>query len=118
MYDRRFLLASVMTESIEQKYCIKFCQKLGNNQTETIQKIQQAFGDEALSQTQIKEWFIRFKSGGMPVESEARSGRPSTSRNEEVVKVRQIVMEDRDVPILKYRYRPIFMVSASSIGIG
>ena len=44
-----------MTESIEQRYCIKFCQKLDNNQTETIQKILQAFGDEALSQTQIKE---------------------------------------------------------------
>ena len=42
-----FLLASVMTESIKQKYCIKFSQKLGNNQTEKIQKIQQAFGDEA-----------------------------------------------------------------------
>ena len=70
-----------MTESIEQKYCIKFCQKLGNNQTETIQKIQEAFGDEALSQTQIKEWFNRFKNHRMSVESEARSGRPSTSPN-------------------------------------
>ena len=47
-----------MTESIKQKYCIKFCQKLGNNQTKTIQKIQQAFGDETSSQTQIKECLI------------------------------------------------------------
>ena len=47
-----FLLTSVITESIEQKYCIKFCQKLGNNQTKIIQKIQQAFGNEALIQTQ------------------------------------------------------------------
>ena len=46
-----FLLANLMTESIEQRYCIKFCQKLGNNQIKTIQKIQQAFGDENLSQT-------------------------------------------------------------------
>ena len=91
-----FLLGSVMTESFKQRYCIKFCQKLCNNQTETIQKIQQAFEDEALSQTQIKEWFNRFKNGRMSVESEARSGRPSTSRNEEVIeKVCQIVMEDR-----------------------
>ena len=52
-----FLLASVITESIEQRYCIKFCQKLGNNQPKPIQKIQQAFGDEALSHTRIKEWF-------------------------------------------------------------
>ena len=47
------LLASVMTRSIEQRYCIKFCQKLGSNETETIQKIHQAFGNEGLSQTQI-----------------------------------------------------------------
>ena len=74
-----FLLASVMTESVKQKYCIKFCQKLGNNKTETISKIQQAFGDEALSQTQIKEWFNRFKNSQMSVEIGACSGRPSTS---------------------------------------
>ena len=72
-----------MTESIKQSYCIKFYQKLGNNQTETIQKIQQAFGDEALSQTQIKKWFNRFKNGRMSVESEACSGRPSTSQNKQ-----------------------------------
>ena len=29
--------------------CIKFCQKLGDTQVETIRKIQQAFGNEALS---------------------------------------------------------------------
>ena len=52
-----FLLASVMIESIKQRYFIKFCQKLVNNQTETIEKIQQAFGDKALSKTYIKEWF-------------------------------------------------------------
>ena len=77
-----FLLPSVKTESIEQRYCTKFCQKLANNQTETIQKIQQAFGDEALSQTQIKEWVNRFKYGQMSVKSEARL----STRNEEVIK--------------------------------
>jgi hypothetical protein len=33
-----------MTELVEQRYCIKFCQKLGDTQSETIRKIQQAFG--------------------------------------------------------------------------
>ena len=74
-----FLLTNIMTENIEQRYWIKFCQKLGNNQTEIIQKIQQAFKDEALSQTQIKEWFNYFKNGRLSVESEAHSERPSTS---------------------------------------
>ena len=74
-----------MTQSIEQRYCIKFCQKLDNNQTETIQKIQLAVENEALSHTQMKEWFNCFKNGRMSVQSEARSGRLSTSRNEEVI---------------------------------
>ena len=50
-----------MTERIEQRYCIKFCQKLGDTQVETIRKIQQAFGNEALSPTQIKQWFKLLK---------------------------------------------------------
>ena len=97
-----FFFVSIITESIKQRYCIKFCQKLYNNQTETIQKIQLAVGNEALRQTQIKEWFNCFKNGRMSVQSEARSGRPSTSRNEEVIeKFRQSVMEDRRLTLRK-----------------
>ena len=57
-----------MTERIKQRYCIKFCQKLGDTQVETIRKIQQAFENEALSPTQIKQWFKRFKDGRASVE--------------------------------------------------
>jgi hypothetical protein len=38
-------------EQLEQRYCIKFCQKLGDTQVETIQKIQQAFRDDTMSIT-------------------------------------------------------------------
>jgi hypothetical protein len=37
-----------MTECLEQRYCIKFCQTVGDTQAETIRKIQQAFGDDAM----------------------------------------------------------------------
>ncbi|PNF42333.1 hypothetical protein B7P43_G04927 [Cryptotermes secundus] len=37
-----------MTERLEQRYCNMFCQKLGDTQAETIRKIQQAFGDDAI----------------------------------------------------------------------
>jgi hypothetical protein len=30
---------------VEQRYCIKFCQKLRDSKAETIQKIQQAFSE-------------------------------------------------------------------------
>ncbi|XP_068215884.1 protein GVQW3-like [Palaemon carinicauda] len=52
-----------MSERIEQRYCIKFCYKLGDTQVQTIQKIQQAFGDETMGITLIKEWYNRFKQG-------------------------------------------------------
>ena len=89
-----------MTERIEQRYCIKFCQKLGDTQVETIRKIQQAFGNEALNPTQIKQCFKRFKDGRASVESDPRSGRPSTSRKEEVMdQVREKVLEDRRLSV-------------------
>ena len=97
-----FLFASIMTQSMKQKYCIEFSQKLGNNQIETIQNMLQAFGDEALSQTQIKKWFNHFQNSQMSAKSEARSGRPFTSQNEEVIeKIHQIVMKDHCLTLRK-----------------
>ncbi|XP_022239456.1 histone-lysine N-methyltransferase SETMAR-like [Limulus polyphemus] len=50
--------------------------------------------------TQIKEWYKRFKDGRTTVESEPRSGRPSTCRNDQVIaKVNAMVMRDRRVTI-------------------
>jgi hypothetical protein len=45
-----------MIERLEERYFIKFCQKLGDSQVETIQKIQWVFGDDGMGITQIKEW--------------------------------------------------------------
>jgi hypothetical protein len=42
-------------EQLEQRRCIKFCQKLDDSPVETIRKIQKAFGDDAIGVTQIKE---------------------------------------------------------------
>jgi hypothetical protein len=65
-----------MTECVEQRYCSKFCQKLGDSKVETIVKIQQAFGNDAMGATQIKEWFNRFKDERTLADSYQRSGRP------------------------------------------
>ena len=48
---RRIVNYCKMTERLEQRYCIKFCQKLGDTQLETFRKIQQGFGDDAMSIT-------------------------------------------------------------------
>jgi hypothetical protein len=89
-----------MTERVEQRYCIKFCQKLGDSKAETIQIIQQAFGDEEMGATQIKEWFNRFKDGRTLADSDQRFGRPSTSRNANVIEnVRSLILEDRRLTV-------------------
>jgi len=72
-------------ESTEQNICIKFCFKIGKTATETCQLLQQAFGEDAMGRTQVFDWFRPFKEGGTCVESDLRSGRQSTSRNEEVI---------------------------------
>ncbi|KAJ4433029.1 hypothetical protein ANN_15286 [Periplaneta americana] len=89
-----------MTERIEQRYCIKFYQKLGDSQSQTIRKIQQVFGEDAMGVTQIKEWFNRFKDGRTSAESEQRCGRPQTARSAAVVeRVRNLVMADRRLTV-------------------
>ena len=74
-----------MTEQVGQQISIKFCVKLEHSFVETIQMIQKAFGDNAMSAVQIKVWHKRFKDGWEFVESDARSGRPATSRTPENV---------------------------------
>ena len=97
---RRIVSYCKMMEGLEQWYCIKFCQKLGDTQVKTIRKIQQAFRDDAMSITRIKEWYNRFKDGSTSVDSEPRHGRPSTSRNDSVInQVRTLVMQDRLITV-------------------
>jgi transposase len=50
--------------------------------------------------TQIKEWFNRFKDGRTLADSDQRSGRPSTSRNANVIEnVRSLILEDRRLTV-------------------
>jgi len=65
---------------------------IGKTATETYQLLQQAYGEDAMGRTQVFDWFRRFNDGRTSVESDPCSGRPSTSRNEEMMaKVKTIV---------------------------
>ena len=58
--------------------------------------IQKAFGDNAMSAEQIKVWYKCFKDGQESVESDARSGRPATSRTPKNVEhVRAAINKDQ-----------------------
>ncbi|GFU44955.1 mariner Mos1 transposase [Trichonephila clavipes] len=74
-----------MCENTDQRTCIKFYFKLGKTGTEAYEMMKTAFGDEAMSRALVFEWFRRFKEGCQSVNSDPRSGRPSTSRNEDKI---------------------------------
>ena len=65
---------------------------------ETIRKIRRGFGDDATGITHIKEWYNRFKDGRTSVESNAPSGRSSTSRSDELID-QVLVMQDCRVTV-------------------
>ncbi|GFW51550.1 protein GVQW3 [Trichonephila clavipes] len=89
-----------MCENTNQRICVKFCFKLGKTGTETYEMIKTAFGDEAMSRARVFEWFRPFKEGRQSVNSDPRSGHPSTSRNEDkTAQVKAVVRFDRRLTV-------------------
>lgn len=85
-----------MDRSIEQRYAIKFCFRLGKTASETFAMITEAYKEDSLSRAQVFRWFNEFKNGRESVEDMERSGRPSTSRvDETVAKVKELLDSDR-----------------------
>ena len=63
---------------------------------ESLEMLQEAFKEQALSRARMFDWFSRFKKGDLSIEDQPRSGRPSSSRNDEnIVKIREKLNEDR-----------------------
>ena len=59
--------------------------QIGKTFTEIFQMLQQAYGEDCLSRTQCHEWYQRFKSGRTSIEEDPKSGRPSTSMDDDHV---------------------------------
>jgi len=98
-----------MKDLEEQRVCVKFCFKLGKTFTETFQMLQQASGEDCLSRTQCHEWYQRFKSGRTSVEDDPKSGRSSTSMDDDhVEKVLAVIRQNR---------RPTVREVAEGVGI-
>ena len=76
-------------------FASSFVLKSEKTATETYQLLQQAYGEDVMGRTQACDWFRRFKEGRTSDESNPRSGRPSTSRNEMIAKVRTVVCNNR-----------------------
>ncbi|UYV66178.1 hypothetical protein LAZ67_4000612 [Cordylochernes scorpioides] len=74
-----------MDRSIETRYAIKFCFRLGKTASETFAMITEVYEEDALSRAQVFRGFNEFKNERESVVDMERSGRPSTSRVDETV---------------------------------
>ena len=62
-------------DTLEERYAIKFCFKLGKNATETYGTLQTAFGASCMNRKSVFEWHKRFKEGRESVRDNERCGR-------------------------------------------
>jgi transposase len=84
-----------MDLSMEQRLAIKFCFKAGKSETETLQMVNAAYGDQALSHSNVLRWYGRFRDGREDIEDDPRSGRPTECRiDNNVEKISQLLLQN------------------------
>jgi len=82
----------------EERVAIKFCCKVDFSATKTVELIEKACGDAALSRTTIFEWHKWFREGREPVKDDGCSGQPTTSPTDDnIAAVDEMVKEDQNV---------------------
>ncbi|KAJ8958467.1 hypothetical protein NQ318_002256 [Aromia moschata] len=85
-----------MQRSLEQRFAIKICVKLGKIATETVSMIKTAYKEDALSDRQVFRWHKAFLDGREEVDVEDRAGRPSTTTTaDNVTRVGELLNSDR-----------------------
>ena len=62
-------------DTLEERYAIKFCFKLGKNATVMYGMLQTAFGAFCMNRVSVFEWHKRFKEGRESVRDDERCGR-------------------------------------------
>ena len=69
---------------------------LEKSATETLEMIQQGFGNQSLSRTQVLEWHARFKTGRTSVDDDGHTGRPTSCTTPETVeRIQELIRQDR-----------------------
>jgi len=84
----------------EQRSVIRFLWAEGVKGVEIHARLCTQYGDNALTRRSVYEWIEMFKNGRRSVMDAERSGRPSTSTNDEKLEeARAIILTDRRVTI-------------------
>ena len=88
-----------MEGKVQQRVCIDFSFRLGKTGAEMYQMLQAAFKESWLSRLKTFEWYSHFKSGRRYFDDNPRPGKPSTSHEETMAHVREIIRADRHLTI-------------------
>ena len=73
-------------DTLEERYAIKFCFKLGKNATEaTYEMLQTALRASCMNRASVFEWHKRFKEGRESVRDDERCGRSKEIRTPELI---------------------------------
>jgi hypothetical protein len=108
----------VMDFSMEQRLAIKFCFKAGKSATETLQMVKAAYGDQALSRSNVFRWYGGFRGGREDTEDDPSSGRPTESRNDNnVEKISQMLLQKRHISLKILFIMPVLKLSRRTVYI-
>ena len=72
-------------KTLEERYAIKFCYKLGKNAIETYRMLQTAFWPSCMNRASVFEWYKRFKEGRKSVREDERYGRSKEVNTPELI---------------------------------
>jgi len=85
---------------MEQRLAINFCFKAGKSATESLQIVNAAYGDQALSCSNVFRWYGRFRDGREDIEDDPRSSRPTECRNDNnVEKIFQLLPQNLHISL-------------------
>ena len=72
-------------DTLEERYTIKFCFKLGKNATEMYGMLQTTFGASCMNRASVFEWHKRFKEGRKSVRDDERCERSKELNRTELI---------------------------------
>ena len=75
----------MQSDTLEERYAIKFCFKLGKNATETYGMLQTAFRPSCMNRASVFEWHKRFKEVRESVRDDERCGNSKEVNTTELI---------------------------------
>ena len=81
-------ISKMQSDTLEERYAIKLCFKLGKNARETYGMLQTAFQPSCMNWASVFEWHEKFKEGRESVRDDERCGRSKGVNTPELISQR------------------------------